>query len=184
MNEAFFGLLGTLVGGVITYLSARYAGDQQLKQRQMELAQQTQLAREEAARDWRRSQMTRYGEFVGAFRQEEGRIVEMLQILSSQAPDWSDLYQSKIAHPSHEAGITKLNSGLAWIELSCAEPTGITSVRELSEGFEALAHCMAAEARRKRNGDVADVGMIDKELQKLRSRFEVLCSALRTEVLH
>ena len=183
MNEALFGLIGTLVGGIITYLSARHAGDLQLKQRKLELENQNRLAKEEATRNWKMSQLARYGEFVAAFRHEEGRIVEMLQILASDAPDWVELYQSKITHPSHDEGVGRLNSGLAWIELSCSGPSGIASVRELSSSFESVARCIAAEANRKHKGEAAEIASVEKELQNLRTQFYALCGVLRSDVL-
>jgi hypothetical protein len=184
MYEAIFGLVGTVVGGVITYLSARHAGDQQLKQRKLELEHEARIAKEDAMREWKKSQLARYGEFISAFRQEEGRIVEMRQVLVGDAPDWIKQYDSKINHPSHEAGITQLNSGLAWIELTCDEPSGIASVRELSEDFESLARCMADEARNKSNGGKVNVEAIEQELQNLRSHFEAVCFTLRKETFH
>lgn len=183
MSEALFGLIGTLVGGVITHLSARHAGNLQLKQRRMELEQQNQLARENADRDWKKSQLERYGKFIASFRQEEGRIVEMGQLLGSDAPDWVQLYNAKTAHPSHDEGVIKLNSGLAWIELTCGEPAGISSTRALSDSFESMARCIAIEARRKHNGETVQIDSVEKELQNLRSRFDAVCSALRSDVL-
>jgi len=183
MESAIFGLVGTVVGGLITILVANFNNTKDLRLKQLEFeAQREELRSVERTRE-RERRLDKYAAFLGAYRQVQGSVLDIVLLMQHRPKGWSTTIGEIIDSPEFSAAIGRLNDGAAWVALLCREPRGAGLASQLSAEHDALFE----ELRRARTaiagGEAIDISAIAARRRAADSTFEELIQVLRSEML-
>lgn len=183
MEAAIFGLVGTVIGGVITVVVAYFSSKKELQLKTLEWEQRREESRGAERSKERERRLDRYASFLGAYRQVQGGIVDIVLLMQDRPRGWSSNIGEIIDSPEFSGAIGRLNDGAAWVALLCPEPRAAALVSQLNAQHDALIE----ELRRVKTaigaGDAMDIGAITTKREATDSTFESLLQCLRNETL-
>ncbi len=155
MDAAIYGLIGTLLGGLITIIVTNLSNRKDVKLKQLEFEAQRAEANRISQRNERDRRIEQYVAFLGAYRQVQGAVVDIVLLLEHRPEKWKATMNEIVDSKEFTDAICKLNEGVAWIGLLSSEETAHRLAGELSTAHDAV----FTELRRAKN-----VAMAGQEL--------------------
>jgi hypothetical protein len=181
MDATIAGLLGTIVGGLITFGGTWLNGRKDLKVKQMDLeALRSQAELTEKAKDRDRCR-EKYADFLGAYRNLDGFVVTLNDLLDAQQGNWRKDIEQRLYSPEFHKAIERLNEGTAWVSLLCHQDQAIEQNSILSTAYDGLE--MQLELVLSGKDPSASLAAIKDKYEEMTSSFEKLRSMLRKETL-
>ncbi|MCK9375026.1 MAG: hypothetical protein M0P73_02635 [Syntrophobacterales bacterium] len=182
METAIIGLLGAVVGGLITLLVALINNRKelalkekefQLKSRELEIANRTRN---------REEKLSKYSKFLGAFQLVLGYLGEIIDIIQQERTlEKRDKLVSEIVdHPHYEEAIKNLNEGCGWINI-LSDTSEITDrIFELQEKFDIFVPFLATLRNKQEISD--ERSELYKELDDLKEIYKSIVKLMQSEL--
>ena len=182
MEAAIFGLVGTLLGGVITIVVAYLNGQKDLTLKRLEFdVQRNESERAERAAQ-RERRLERYAAFLGAYRQVQGSVVDIVLLMQDRPEGWSTTIGEIVDSPEFCTAIGRLNDGAAWVALLCRETRAAELASRLSGAHDSLFEELRRAKTAAVSGEAIDAGKIASRRNEADSCFEELLGILRREM--
>jgi hypothetical protein len=182
MNEALAGLIGAVIGSLITLIVTYMNNnkDYKLKLLDYDVKKQENISKENKRQ--RDQRIERYAEFLGAYRIVDGSFINIIQIIENNHGCWSDKINEIIDSKEFSDSILKLNEGAAWIKLmSICEETGII-LNKLNTAHDSMANELFVARHAAEDGKPIDIIKLKSYIEKVETVFEDLSKSLRNEI--
>ncbi len=138
MDAAISGLIGAIIGGLITIIVSCMNNKKDFALRQLEYKTQSTEAQRLEKIKLHERQLERYSNFLGAYRQVHGYIIDIIQLLRNRQDGWQDIIRDIIDSREFTDSVTRLNDGAAWIGLICHEEDAGEYASKLSTAHDEL----------------------------------------------
>ena len=183
MEAAIFGLAGTVIGGLITILVAHFNTRKDLRLKQLEREAQREGLRDAERAKERERRLDRYAAFLGAYRQVQGGVVDIVLLMQHRPNGWSATVGEIVDSAEYSAAVGRLNEGAAWIALLCREPRAVGLASQLRRQHDALFEELRCARSAIADGGEIDVKAIAAKRNATDATFEELLQCLRAEML-
>lgn len=181
MDAAIYGLIGAIIGGVITMVVSVLNNRHNLKLRKLELeAQALELRRKENFEE-RKERLKRYGDFLGAYHLIYGFIVDMITMLKDPKEDLSARINEIVDSKEFLEAIVKINEAAGWTSLICQDQKAAELAGQLSSCHDDLLSEMRNVKNALQKGQKADIEKLEQKFDKLESCFKTLSGVLRND---
>jgi hypothetical protein len=181
MDATVAGLVGTFVGGFITFGVTWLNRKKDLELKRLELdAQHSQAQLAEKTRDRDRC-LDKYAEFLGAYRKLDGFVVDIINLLHARRGDWREAIRKTLDSAAFSEAIKQLNEGTAWVGLLCHQEQGFKQALRLSDAYDRLEKQLCLIAG---NDSVSPDETLEARRRDVISSFEKLFETLRKEVFN
>src|ERR1044072_4343703 len=145
MNEAIYGLLGTLAGALITGLVTLLTNGHQRELRRLELAHEAKRKEADRRVEAQKGTSERYAVFLSGCWQAKRFVDEIVDALRRADSKAIERINAIIASAGYQSTLSALNDGLGWIGITCHDPATEAHALQVSSTYDNLMDAIARD---------------------------------------
>jgi hypothetical protein len=182
LDAAVYGLIGTVIGGLITVLVTRLNVSKDLRVRELEIGQEAERARQAFKIEQQRSALEKYAGFLGAYNRVRGGIVDIITLLSDRPEGWSEVIGEIVESVDFSEAVQRVNDGAAWVSLICRDQTTSQLSVELDRLHDRLFSDLRTAKSNALEGREVDLVGVERRWGEVEVCFGKLRDGLRSDV--